>query len=444
MKHRRLSETLRSIHTRLLLVILLAGLAIHLLVLLALFAHRFVTADAFRRSLAEYVHYLAKDIGSPPDQERAAEIAKRTGMDIYYFSSETNWSTSGRPLPAPLDRLHTTYDDGSVQIGFLRGHHYLIYREGERERLLFETVRTPASGYRFYRVGMLLVALVTLLLTVAYYWIRHIMAPLRQLSQGVQELSLGHLDHRVSVTRGDELGDLAKAFNTMAGHLQQLMRIKDQMLRDVSHELRSPLTRMKVALEMAPEGHLKESLNEEVLDMERMVAAILESARMHSGTVPLKRDRHDLVPVLREVVKSRDQQPPGVLVEPLPESAWLVMDPEKVKTALRNIIDNAVKYSRPDSEPVRVRLIERPGHLGVEVEDRGIGIPEEGLPFIFEPFYRVDQSRSRESGGFGLGLSLCKAIMDAHEGNISIESSLGEGTKVVLMFPSEAPASAIT
>jgi signal transduction histidine kinase len=436
----RLTKALHSIHTRLLLVILLAGLAIHLLVLLALLAHRSMTADAFRRGLAEYVHYLAKDIGSPPDQQRAAEIAKRTGMDIYFLSPDGSWSTSGASLPAPLDRLHTTYDDGSVQIGFLRGHHYLIYREGERERLLFETIRTPAGGYRFYRVGMLLVALVSLLLTVAYYWIRHIMAPLRQLSQGVQELSLGHLDHRVPVKCGDELGDLAQAFNTMAGRLQQLLRIKEQMLRDVSHELRSPLTRMKVALEMAPEGDLKESLHEDVLDMERMVAAILESARMQSGTVPLRLEPCDLVPVLREVVKSREQQPLGVLLEHLPESARLVMDPEKVKSALRNVIDNAVKYSRPDSEPVTVRLIERPGHLGVEVEDRGIGIPEEALPFIFEPFYRVDQSRSRESGGFGLGMSLCKAIMDAHGGSISVESTLGEGTKVVLMFPKELPA----
>ena len=437
MRNSRPARALRSIHTRLLLVILISGLAINALLLMAFLAHRYITADAFLRSVAQYVQYLAKDIGSPPDRERASEIAKRTGLNIYYDSPQTSWSTSGRPPAVEPDRLHTLYDQGPVQIKVFRGHQYLIHREGNDRQLLFEVVRNPAGDRRLHWVGVLLASTVTLLLVAAHFWIRHTIAPLRQLSRGVRELSLGHLDHRVPVARRDELGDLARTFNNMADRLQQLIRVKERMLRDVSHELRSPLTRMKVALEMGPEGNLKDSLSEDILDMERMVTAILESARTQSGAVSFKLERSDLVPLVKELARSHEHDPPGLVTDDLPESAWLLMDRDKVKTALRNVVDNAMKYSTKDSGPVRVRMIASPGQVTVEIDDQGIGIPAEDMPFIFEPFYRVDRSRSRETGGFGLGLSLCKAIMDAHGGSISVDSSMDKGTRVSLFFPAE-------
>lgn len=315
-----------------------------------------------------------------------------------------------------------------------RGH-YLRYRPGPDEQLLFEILHDPAGDSRVLWVGALLAVLVTALLTGVYFWIRRTMAPLKQLSRGAEEFGAGSLDHRIVVNRGDELGDLARAFNSMADRLRQLLGAKERMLRDVSHELRSPLTRMKIALEMAPAGAVNDSLKEDILEMERMATAILDSARTQSGTDSLMIERCDLISLVEEVVSSHEREPPGVLFDGSPEKVLIPIDRVKVKTVLRNVIDNGLKYSSQDSGPVKVRVIERGDRVTVEVEDQGIGISAADLPFIGEPFYRVDPSRSRESGGFGLGLSLCKAIMAAHGGSIAVKSSVGKGTTVSLTFP---------
>jgi signal transduction histidine kinase len=431
----RLGSSLRLIRTRLLLVIIVSGVGIHLLLLAALTANRALLADAVRNSVAQYASYLVMDLGSPPDFNRAVELAERIGMNIHYFSPEATWSTSGRPPSTSAERLHALDDTGRIQAGGFRRHHFLIYQEDLDHRFIFELVRTPAQDRLLGWVGASLVILVTLLLIGAYLWIRRIMAPLRQLTQGVRQVGAGRLDHRVEVGRPDELGELASSFNHMAERLQHLIGSKDQMLLDVSHELRSPLTRMKVALEMAPDGALKESLAEDVVEMERMVTTILANARSQSHALSLDLQKINLAALIRDEIKPYQLQPPGVVMEDPPESAEILVDTDKVKSLLRNVVGNAVKYSNETSGPIAVRLRTEPDSITLEIEDHGIGIPEQDLPFVLEPFYRVDRSRSRETGGFGLGLSLCKAIMDAHGGSISIQSVFGEGTTVRLHFP---------
>jgi signal transduction histidine kinase len=112
-------------------------------------------------------------------------------------------------------------------------------------------------------------------------------------------------------------------------------------------------------------------------------------------------------------------------------------DADKIRVVLKNILDNALKYSPPGSPPVTVALIQRPPFVMVRITDGGIGIPPEELPLLFEPFYRADKSRSKLTGGYGLGLSICKRIMDAHKGRIDIQSRPGEGTQVTLLFPTD-------
>jgi signal transduction histidine kinase len=113
----------------------------------------------------------------------------------------------------------------------------------------------------------------------------------------------------------------------------------------------------------------------------------------------------------------------------------LKVDPEQVKTVLKNILTNAVKYSVPDSEPIHISAAVRPPYVAIKIADNGVGIAYDELPFIFEPFYRVDKSRAKDTGGFGLGLSLCKTIMEAHQGRIEVESTPGVGTTVSLYLP---------
>jgi signal transduction histidine kinase len=214
-----------------------------------------------------------------------------------------------------------------------------------------------------------------------------------------------------------------------------MLHTKEQLLLDVSHEMRSPLTRVKVALEFLPDGKAKESIACDVAEMEKMINEILETARMLHLSGKLKLKQIFLADLLKEVLPEFESQSPGVQADDLPSGVAIRIDPEQIKTVFKNILSNAIKYSRPDSDPVRIFVKSRLPHIAVQIADKGIGIPQDELRFIFEPFYRVDKSRAKDTGGYGLGLSLCKTIMEAHGGRIEVESEPDVGTTVTLFFP---------
>jgi signal transduction histidine kinase len=141
-----------------------------------------------------------------------------------------------------------------------------------------------------------------------------------------------------------------------------------------------------------------------------------------------------MVQLLHSVVDDFKDQAPGVACAGL-DPLTIEVDREKMRMMLRNLIDNAVKNTPQGGKPVVVSMTRGKNHLHIVVEDRGVGIAESALPHVFDPFFRTDSSRSRKTGGFGLGLSLCKAIVDAHKGKIDISSRIGQGAKVIVMLP---------
>jgi signal transduction histidine kinase len=239
----------------------------------------------------------------------------------------------------------------------------------------------------------------------------------------------------VPLKKSDELRDLAAAFNDMTERIRDMLRTKEQLLLDVSHELRTPLTRMKVALEFLEGSQAKQSLQVDIEEMEKMVNQILETARRQHKYENLKKQSTNLAGLLRQTVAAFENRPPGFEMVDLPSEIEAEVDPEQIKTVFENVLSNAVKYSQPDSEPIRVSYKRRKPYAIIRITDFGIGIPQEELSHIFEPFYRVDKSRTKETGGYGLGLSLCKTIMEAHDGRIEVQSRPEEGTTVALFFP---------
>jgi len=261
-----------------------------------------------------------------------------------------------------------------------------------------------------------------------------LLRPLRDLNDGVTRLGEGDLAVTVPQTTHDEFGTLTDAFNRMAARVREMIVTRDQLLIDVSHELRSPLTRMKVALELMPDNGQKARLAADVAEMERMISGLLELERLRAGK-GLTLVRQDIVPIVREVVSSYEDRPPGVqLVLEGVSDLVIAADAEQLRTVIRNLLENAVKYSLPDSHSICV-TISRNGGAVVKVSDNGAGIPSEDAERIFEPFFRVDRSRSKESGGYGLGLSICKRVMEAHGGTIALDRKNERGTTLVLRFP---------
>lgn len=425
-----------SVFTRLLLTILFTGFLINMLVI-ALFGFIRHKVDASMHAhLTQYIQYITQDLGVPPNIERAREIARAASMTISYTGPGESWSTSETVHPIQGRRIHIWHEEPGMLAGSARGRYFVKVRHGEGE-LLFQAARGRAAMDQIQKVLIILICLFTLVLIMAYLAIRWILKPIRWLTEGVTQVGDGNLEHRVPEKRADEFRDLAEAFNDMVTRISKAMHAREQLLLDVSHELRSPLTRLKIGLEMLPEGTKKESLREDIIEMEKMITDILEASRMRHHAGSLNIQDVDLGKLIEELIPDFKDLPPGIVIKGELTENRVAADYEKAGIALRNIMDNALKYSQKSEQPVEVTLVSKPGCIEVVVRDHGIGIPAEDQPYIFEPFYRADKSRTRETGGYGLGLSMCKTIMVAHGGQIELNSTLNQGTTVTLAFPTD-------
>jgi signal transduction histidine kinase len=430
----------RSLMPKMLLILVLAGVAVNMCVggfwRLSIFRQ---SHDALERNVVHYASMLAAEIGAPVDTAKARALAEKYVLRIRYQGPDGSWESGPGPeFPEKRGRgmgNHQVPGEPGVRTGW--GNHRLFVQLPHGQgRLTFNTLFAEMmDGHGGYLA--LLISLLSLVILVAFFAIRRLLSPLKGLTAAVERIRRGELGHQVPVCSRDELGDLGRSFNAMSTGLQEMVRSREQLLLDVSHELRSPLTRIKVALEMAPDGMAKESIRDDLGEMETMISEILETARLDSANGKLNLEDVDLGILAAEAVADADMRAPGArLVPPAPGARLTVRaDRMRVRKVLGNILDNAVKFSQGRAAPVSVRIESGPDEVVVRVKDEGVGIPEEELPRLFEPFYRVDRSRSRETGGYGLGLSLCRRIMEAHGGSISIASRAGEGTEVSLVFP---------
>ena len=429
-----LNKILRSVFTKLLIIILFTGIAVNLVVGGFFWIHRSAAVRPLNQNILQYANYIIADLGTPPSLERARQVAAKAALQIYFEGSDQSWATADEIYDFKKAYWRLWGKNPAVSVGRYHGHHF-IEIDHEAGRFVFGLDKSFEMGPERIRLVVILLSMLTLIFIGAFLSIRWIMQPVRWLGEGVREVGRGNLKHRVPLKRSDELRELAEAFNDMTDRIRAMMHAKEQLLLDVSHELRSPLTRVKVALEFLPEGKARDSIANDICEMEKMINAILEAARRHHLHGDLKLRPTDLVSLLGEILPDYQNQPPGVRLEAFPQTLFVNADPEQIKTVFRNILANGIKFSVADSDPVRISLKSEPRQTVIEIVDNGIGIPAEELAFIFEPFYRVDKSRSKATGGYGLGLSLCKTIMEAHNGKIEIVSKPGEGTTVSLYFP---------
>lgn len=430
---------------KLLLVLVLAGVLVNMCVGGFFRLSFFHTHEAMERNAVHYAHALAAEIGSPPDTAKARMLASRYSLNIRYLGPDASWESGPGP-DLPQGGGHGTFRhemapmpgegaEAGAKTAWRHGRYFVQVNQGRGVFLFSTGFQQNMEGNGKYFIGLLLI--VSCVLICAFLVIRRLLFPLRDLTAGVERIRRGELGHQIPVCSRDELGILGRSFNAMSTGLQEMVRSREQLLLDVSHELRSPLTRIRVALEMAPEGTAKESIRDDLGEMEAMISEILETARLDSANGKLNLEPVDLGVLVSEAVADADMRAPGARQVPSRTGPGpsVKADRARVRKVLGNILDNAVKFSQGRGAPVEVRIEESASGVTVRIKDKGVGIPADELPRLFEPFYRVDRSRSRETGGYGLGLSLCKRIMEAHGGSISIASREGEGTEVSLVFP---------
>jgi signal transduction histidine kinase len=286
-------------------------------------------------------------------------------------------------------------------------------------------IAAPSSEGAHLHLFFTFVILILVGTFVASFIIRKILKPLSQLNEAVEKVGKGNLDQQIPVHSIDELGKLATAFNQMTSDLKKMIMAREQLLLDVSHELRSPITRAKLALEMMPDSNEKDSIAGDLKEMESMVTEILESERLKNGTVKLNLVPVNVSDLLQKLLEGYRRENEQITLFPVSSEFTITVDEKMILTVLRNLVDNALKYSQPNDRSIEIGVISREKEIIIQIEDFGKGIPEDKLPFVFEPFYRTDQSRSRQTGGYGLGLHLCKRIMEMHDAEIKLNNKPG-------------------
>jgi len=295
---------------------------------------------------------------------------------------------------------------------------------------------------RFFLWGGLLAIAIAFLLT--YVLSRRILAPVKALTGVTREFGKGDFSRRVDSDDKGEMGELARSFNTMADGLERNERLRRNMVADIAHELRTPLSNLRGYLEAVSDGLVKpddttiHSLNDEASSLSRLVDDLQELSLADAGELKLVLQPEDISRLIKETVAASQTKiaAKGIIVftdvpASLPE---LNIDSQRIKQVLYNLLDNAVAHTGRDGR-ITLTAWREEGQVYVSVSDTGEGIPAEDLPFIFERFYRVDKSRTRSTGGTGLGLTIARRIVEAHGGRIDVRSKLGEGTTFTFSLP---------
>ncbi|MCZ8548150.1 ATP-binding protein [Mesorhizobium qingshengii] len=294
--------------------------------------------------------------------------------------------------------------------------------------LTFATV-VPESGSGFSRqflVSMLIMAVVVL--TASAWAVRRVTAPLGALSAAAERFGRDLDAPPLQEAGTTETRDAARAFNSMQERLRRLIETRTRLLAAISHDLRTPLTLLRLRAENVEDAGERERMLAAIAEMDAMVGAALDFARDEAKTERARPT--DVTALIQSIVD--DMGDVGLPVEMKPsEPIILECRPMALKRALANLIENAVKYGKT----ARVAIKETPASVTITVDDEGPGIPETELTRVFEPFYRVEGSRSRETGGVGLGLAIALSAVEANGGRLTLGNRPEGGLAAVVMLP---------
>jgi signal transduction histidine kinase len=295
---------------------------------------------------------------------------------------------------------------------------------------------------RFLFFGGVLAIIVAIIVTIVMT--RRISRPIHALTMAAKRLGQGDFSQRVQYQGKGEMGDLAQTFNSMADSLERAELLRRNLVTDVAHELRTPLSNIRGQLEaigdrlMKPDVHTLSSIYGEAVLLSRLIDDLQELTLAEAGKVKLVRQEVDIVTLVRQTADT---------IRPLAAAKGIVLDVDlpdqvlhcdvdshRIGQVLRNLLDNAMTHT-PEGGTIIAAVEHVDGEMKVSVTDTGEGIPDEDLPNVFERFYRVDKSRSRATGGTGLGLTISRRLVEAHGGKIAVQSEPGKGSCFSFTIP---------
>ncbi len=428
-------------------IVFAVGMTVILIFLILGYGLRGSSQDTRRLTLLRIAREQANDTPNPSPVPPGTTVVRETITGVLLDS-------------APPPKGMPTFTDGRVHVGTTTRLEYAVVpvvNGGEVDYVVYavEPVQSTAviarvaETFRFlgefwwqFVLAGTLASLIALLM--ARWLARGMTQPLRDMADAAKQMETGDYSQRVHTRSRDEVGQLATAFNRMSAELENLERSRRDLVANVSHELKTPITAIRAHLENLLDGVERpdpDTLQVMLTQSERLgrlVEQLLDLSRLESGEVPLQRREMPLAPVVSQVMSEIDvaRSDRGVRVsDELPEDLPDVdADRERVHQVLFNLVDNAVRFT-PSGGAVTVSAQRHNGSVEITVADTGVGISAEHLPRLFERFYRVDTARSRDDGGTGIGLAIARSVVEAHGGHLEARSELGKGSVFTFDLP---------
>ena len=389
------------------------------------------TIETIPDYFTRHVESIIEDIGTPPNLSNAMRLASELSWTINIRNPIMEWSSDAQNR---LDVDSSQYQESLTSDAEMRtingediirvnrdGYDFYMYRSAQDE------------GLFNYFVLYTALALAALILFLNYFMVNKMLNPVRLLKQGAERIRQGDLGFRVKSNLQDELGELTESINHMADSLQSMLEAKRQLLMAISHELRTPITKAKLRMEFMPESDEKDQLKEDINEIDLLISDLLEAERLNNDHSALVSERVLLANFVRSIAESFKSNNGEIEIEIPVNDLEFDIDKLRIRLLITNLLNNAVRHGKGNLINVRVSFS---GDRGIiEVKDNGEGISEEHITQITEPFYRADSARQRNTGGFGLGLYLCRLIAQAHGGEMIIVSQEGQGTQITVNLP---------
>jgi len=437
----------RSLSFRLLAIFLLLAV---IFIYSASVAIRWVYSEDDLRELISghlslHVDYVRNDIGSPPRIDRAIAITERVPVDIRIFGPDISWASD---LAFPeVDQLDFGASEifsedpeawlqelSDVEFAVFNSHRFLKINQGAYAIIvssprISDTSSPPPLLQFILGIGLLW-------LFIGYISVRWLFRPIDAIREGAARVGKGELDYRIVDYRQDQLGELAEDINKLSADVQEMLDAKRQLLLGISHELRSPLSRLRLSLEFIEDGKDKANLAAEIDEMEQIVNTLLEAERLNSRHAVLNRTQvavNELVEQLVDDYFDRDRSRIDVVFDS--ESISANVDDVRLILLIKNLLSNALRYSDEDAGAVQLEVSRTASDLVISVSDFGPGFAPDHAKKIGEPFFRGDPSRTRSTGGTGLGLYLTKLAAEAHGGTLVLDQEYTSGARLVVTLP---------
>ena len=384
--------------------------------------------EAIPDFFARNVESIIEDIGTPPNLSNAMRLAAELDWSINIRNPIMRWSSDGDNRLNLDDStfVRTLTDDAEIRSSDNEDM-IVVRRDGYDFYLYQRSLDDSAANLAVLYIGL---ALAGFVLFVNYFMVNRLLDPVRMLRRGAERIRSGDLSYRVHNARQDELGALTDSINHMADSLQSMLEAKRQLLLAISHELRTPLTKAKLRLEFMPENIEKANLREDIDEIDHLIGDLIEAERLNDEHTALSAEPVQLAEFVESVVDQYFSYEGGLEIVLPSEDREFVIDKLRIRLLLTNLLNNAIRHGQDN--PLRVEVIFNDASATLIVEDQGEGIGPEHIEQVCEPFYRADSSRQRNTGGFGLGLYLCRLIAQAHGGSLQIESELGKGTRIIV------------